>query len=67
MRKPGFVSPAKAARLLGVHQHTAYAWARRSAEGAPSRLRDVQRHPITGYLHIPMSEIKRLKDGEADG
>ncbi len=63
-KKPGHVSPAKGARMLGIHQNTAYAWARDSAEGRSSRLREVQRHPLTGYLHIPLSEINRIKDGE---
>jgi len=64
MRRPGFVSPARAARMLGVHQDTAYKWARRAAEGGPSRLRNVERHPITGYLHIPIGEIQRLQHGD---
>ncbi len=64
MGRRGFVSPARAARMLGVHQKTTYAWARRAAEGEPSRLRGVERHPITGYLHIPVSEIRRLKKND---
>jgi transposase len=64
MRRKGFVSPARAAKMLGVHQDTAYKWARRAAEGGPSRLRNVERHPITGYLHIPITEVNRLKNGE---
>jgi ureidoglycolate hydrolase len=63
MSRRGFVSPARAARMLGVHQKTAYSWARASALGRPSRLKNVERHPLTGYLHIPVDEIRRLKNG----
>lgn len=67
MSRRGFVSPARAARMLGVHQKTAYGWARSAAVGDPSRLHGVERHPITGYLHIPVSEIRRLKkDGDPE-
>lgn len=61
--KRGFVSPARAASMLGVHRNTTYAWALRAVAGEPSKLQVVERHPITGYLAIPLSEIRRLKNG----
>jgi len=34
--------------------------------GEPSRLRHVDRHPITGYLSIPETEIARLQHPDDD-
>lgn len=61
-RRRGFVSPARAAKILGLHRNTTYAWARDAAAGDDSRFSDVERHPITGYLEIPIEEVERIKD-----
>lgn len=63
----GFVSPGIAAKMLDIHHNTARAWARSSADGEPSRFSNVVRHPITRWLSIPISEVKKLRDGESDG
>jgi len=52
--------------MLGVHRNTVYGWARDAAAGEGSRLRDVERHPITGYLAIPIEEIERVKKTDDD-
>ena len=67
-RRRGFVSPARAGKMLDIHRNTAYEWAKKSAAGEDSRFKDVERHPITGYLSIPISEVDRVKgsDGEPE-
>jgi len=54
--------------MLDIHRNTAYEWAKKSAAGEDSRFKDVERHPITGYLSIPISEVDRVKgsDGEPE-
>ncbi len=60
-RRRGTVSPARAAKILGVHRNTVYEWARRAAAGEPSYFEDVTAHPITGYLSISLDEVLALK------
>lgn len=66
VKRRGFVSPARAAGMLGVHRNTVYGWARDSAAGNASRLSGVERHAVTGYLSIPLEEVKKLKGGGDD-
>ena len=63
-KRRGFVSPARAAGMLGVHRNTVYGWARASAAGDTSRLEGVERHAVTGYLSIPLQEVEKLKGGD---
>lgn len=65
-RFKGHISPAKAARMLGVHRNTVYTWARKAVKGEESKLSDVKRHTVTGYLSIPLEEVHRLRS-EAGG
>ena len=62
-RRRGYVSPARAARMLGVHRNTTYAWALDAVRGEESKFKAVERHPLTGYLAIPVDEVKKLKRG----
>lgn len=64
MKKRGFVSPARAAKMLGVHRNTVYGWAADAVAGESSKFRAVEKHPLTGYLAIPVEEVKRVKNGE---
>jgi len=59
-------SPRRAAEVLHVHRNTIYSWCMRAVNGEPSRLRHVDRHPITGYLSIPETEIARLQHPDDD-
>lgn len=63
MRKSGYVSPAKAAYLLGVHEATVRNWLRALSEGRPSRLRasEVWANRVTGWKWITMAEVSRIK------
>ena len=61
-RRRGFVSPARAAKMLGIHRNTAYGWALSAIAGETSKFRAVERHELTGYLAIPIGEVKRLKE-----
>jgi len=65
MRRPGKISPTKAARLLGVHVNTVYTWCRRAVNGRPSRLRNVEQNAVTGYFYVDLDEVKAMK-GEGD-
>lgn len=68
MSRSGYYSPKKAADVLGVHHNTVRSWAHASIDGRESRLQNVERHPLTGYLYIPGSEVDRLKkDPDGDG
>lgn len=60
-RRRGFVSPARAAEMLDVHRNTVYGWAMNAVAGEESKLKAVERHPVTGYLSIPVAEVKRIK------
>ena len=62
MCKRGKISPARAARILGVHRNTVYNWAREAARGESTRLKDVERHPVTGYILVSRAEIQNIKD-----
>jgi len=62
MRRKGKISPSKAARLLDVHQNTVYDWCHKAMRGEPTRLHSVEQHPVTGYYHIDLAEVKRLKE-----
>ena len=61
VKRRGFVSPARAARMLGIHRNTAYKWAKDAAEGEASKFAEVKRHPVTGYLAISIASIDKLK------
>ena len=60
MSRRGFMSPARAARILGVHRNTVYGWAIAAVEGEDSRLSEVERHPVTGRLEIATEDIKGI-------
>ena len=62
MSRRGTISPARAAKILGVHRNTVYEWARRAVDGDPSYLENVSAHPVTGYLSISLEEVLALKD-----
>lgn len=55
------VSPAKAARLLGVHYNTVYSWCRGCVEGSPTRLKQVTQNPLNGRYNVDLGEIRKLK------
>lgn len=65
-RRRDFVSPARAAKMLGVHRNTVYSWAKDSVDGVSSRFRHVDRNPLTGYLEIPIEEVERAKESGDD-
>jgi hypothetical protein len=48
--------------MLGVHSNTVYDWCQKAIEGRPTKLRDVQQHPVTGYYAIDLEEVKSLKE-----
>lgn len=65
MRNVGTISPAKAAKLLGLHYNTVRADCQRSIAGDPrARLRGVTR-ALNGYFRIPLAEVHRLKAQQA--
>jgi DNA-binding transcriptional regulator YdaS (Cro superfamily) len=57
------ISASKAARMLGIHRNTVYAWCKDAVDGNPSKLQGVERNPMTGRYMIEVSEIRRLKGG----
>lgn len=61
MRVPGFISPRKAAVILGVHYNTVIAWCRRAVAGESSRLHNVKQH-VTGYYWIERQEVMDLRN-----
>ena len=61
MRKPGMVSPSKAARLLGVCEATVRNWIGKYRSGSPSRLTIVEINPVTGWALVAMVDIDRIK------
>jgi len=63
MRRKGKCSPSKAARILGVHTNTIYNWCRAVEGGQPTRIKKVERHPVTGYLYLDLDEIRGIKGG----
>jgi hypothetical protein len=63
MRKMGKVSPSKAAKLLGVHVHTVQDYCRKAVSGEPSKLKNVERNPVTGYYWVDIEEVNTLKKG----
>lgn len=60
MRKPGFIQPRKAAKILGVHPNTVYQYIGRKEAGEPSPIKTVERNPETGYCWLSLAEIKAL-------
>ena len=65
MRKSGMVSPAKVARLLDVHINTVYLWCRKAVAGEPTKLKNVERHAVTGYYWIDLKEVEALKEQDS--
>ena len=61
MRKPGKISPNKAARMLGVHPNTVRNWASKVLEGQVSCLRNVEKNKLTRYVFISLSDVNALK------
>lgn len=57
MKKRGKISPTRAAQLLDVHPNTVYSWCHRATNGEPSKLENVERHPLTGRYSIDYEEI----------
>ena len=66
MSRRGSMSPARAAQVLGVHRNTVYGWARDAAAGEQSKIKEVERHPVTRYLKIPKAEVERIKNESDD-
>jgi hypothetical protein len=64
MRKHGFVSPAKAARMVGVSDETMRNWVRRCVCGRPSMLKNVEVNRVTGWMFIGVGDIERIKTGQ---
>jgi hypothetical protein len=62
VRESGKVSPAKAARLLGLHYNTVYAYCRAAVSGRPSRLVNVSQNPVSGYYQIDLHEVNSLRN-----
>lgn len=60
-RRKGFVSPARAASMLGIHRNTTYGWAMDAIRGEASKFRAVERNPVTGRLAIPVNEVMQVK------
>jgi hypothetical protein len=61
MKRPGFVSPARAADILDVHRNTVYGWATKALAGEASRLSHVTQHPITHHIFISYADVKAIK------
>ena len=59
-----YMSPARAAKVLGIHRNTAYGWARDAIDGERSKFKAVEQHPVTGYIAIPAAEVERIKESE---
>lgn len=66
MSRSGYMSPKRAADVLGVHHNTVRGWAHDHLAGRDSIVQRAERHPLTGYIHIPNSEVDRLKKGPDD-
>lgn len=64
MRQAGKIQPRKAAKLLGVHLNTVYAYCRRAVAGEASPLREVHQNPLTGYYWLSLTDVMRLKGQE---
>jgi hypothetical protein len=60
----GMVSPFRAAKLIGVHHNTVYAWCKKVEEGEKTRITIVHRDPSNGYLYLSLDEVLTLR---ADG
>jgi transposase len=60
VRKQGFVSPTRAAQMLGAHAHTVREWVKAALRGGDSPIR-AARKDANGYYWIPVSEVHRLK------
>jgi hypothetical protein len=65
-KRQGYVSPARAANILGVHRNTVYGWAMDAIAGETSKFKAVERHPLTGYLEIPLAEVESVKKQGGD-
>jgi hypothetical protein len=50
-----------------VHRNTVYGWALRAVEGRPSRLTNVSRHPITGWISIAREDVQRIQKSIESG
>lgn len=67
MRTKDRVSPAKAARLLGLHYNTVYSYCRRAVEGRPSKLVNVSQNPVSRYYEIDLNEVNQLRAKRGGG
>ena len=61
MRTSGYISPAKAARLLGVHYCTVYRYCCDAVAGRPSKLQHVKQNRLTRYYSISLAEVLELR------
>ena len=61
MRRPGKISPTKVAGILGVHINTVHTWCKKAVTGEKSKLKNVERNPVTGYYWVDLEEVKELK------
>jgi transposase len=61
VRVRGRVSPAKAARILGVHVSTVRRWCRASEAGISDKLPNTMRHD-NGYFFIDFKDLRNLSD-----
>jgi transposase-like protein len=63
MRKPGYVSPAKAARMVGVCEATIRNWIRNYESGRRDRLTIVEINPVTRWALVSIEDINKIKSG----
>lgn len=61
MRVSGKVSASKAARMLEVDRRTIVGYCRKALRGEPSKFKQVEQHPLTGYYWIDLGEVKALQ------
>lgn len=61
MRRPGKVSPSRAAKITGRHQNTVYNWCRKAVAGEPTKVNRVEKDSSNGYYWLDLKELERLK------
>jgi hypothetical protein len=53
-----FVSPRRAATLIGVHYNTVYNWCRAAERGEQTQLAHVERDPANGYFRVSLEGVQ---------
>jgi len=60
-RREGEITPARAAKLLGVHRDTIYRWVIAALDNRRGRLdRDDVRKDVTGYIWVMKSKVDTI-------